>query len=264
MVKNTIILVSLTLILITSSVIAENNKTILAVVNGTEISSENYLDNSGKLDLSTLKGKKKKQIVDLLINQQLLLDQIHKEGFDQSEQITKMVKLVTESYITKQYLVKLVSEFDLGKDVIMTHYESKYLNQPKTVKYKVKHILFATEEEASSILGQINNGADFLENAKTKSKDKVSSEKGGELGWLTSEDMSPSFFKTVSKLSNGEISAQLTKTQFGWHIISLDDKRELSPPAFSNVEKRIRQEIIKVKLNDYFNDLRSNAEIEVK
>lgn len=248
-------------------VMAENTKTIFAVVNGVEITYEELFDipgNKAKIDFTTLNNKQKEQLVDSLITRQLILEEISKEGFDQSESIARSIRVLTESFLVKQYMQKIVSGTNISDDNLMVHYESKYLNKPETINYRINHILLTTEEEAKKIIEQLSAGGDFSDLAKEKSKDMITAQKGGDLGWLVAEDMIPSFLKAVSKLNKGGTGARPIKTQFGWHIIRLIGKKELTPPEFAAVKDSIMQDIIQNTLLDYIDDLRSKASIEIK
>jgi len=248
-----------------SSLMADNTKTVLALVNGTEITSEQIEELPGvsaEIDFAALEDERKTQIIIALINRQLVIEQAKKEGFDQSERIANAVKDMQETYIVKQYLVKIAAGTDLSEEVLMAYYEDKFLNQPE--QYEVAHILLATEEEASAVLELLKQGADFSSLAKTRSQDKVSADKGGELGWLTSAEMVPSFYKTVSELKPGGISSQPTKSQFGWHIVRLDGKREPGRQPFGEVRQQIQQQLIKEKMAAYLDQLRAQASVEIR
>jgi peptidyl-prolyl cis-trans isomerase C len=264
MTKLTISLIFAGLIASGSLAMAENTNTVLAVVNGKEITIDQvkYLDRKGTIDFDNLTPQQKKELLESLINQQLVLEQLRKEGFDQADHIVAEVKALTETYIIKQYMVKVALGFDFSEETLKANYEEKYLN--KLEQYRIRHILLTTEDEAVVLISELKDGADFLSLAEQQSQDKISAKKGGDLGWLTSEDMVPSFYKTVSALTKGDISLRPTKTQFGWHIIRLDDKHVVTPPAFSEVKKSIRQQLIKEKMNNYFNSLRAKAKIEIK
>lgn len=247
-----------------SLLMAANTDTVLAIVNGKELTVDQlkHLDRKHTIDFDNIDPQQKKVLTESLIHHHLVLEQAKNEGFDQVDHIVADVKALTEAYIIKQYLVKVALGFDFSEEVLKANYEDKYLNTPE--QYKIRHILLATEDESTALILEIKNGADFSRLAEQQSQDKVSSEKGGDLGWLTSEDMVPSFYKTVSELKKGDISLKPTSTQFGWHIIRLDDKRETTPPAFNEVKKNIRQQLIEKKVTDYLNTLRANAKIEIK
>ena len=265
LIRSTLFLSMAVFIASSTLVMADEPTTVLAVVNGTEITTAQIEGLSGinaDIDFAALSDEQKSQILVSLINRQLVVEQAKKEGFDQSEQIANAVQAMTETYISQQYLIKVAAGTDLGEEVLVAYYEDNFQGQPE--QYEVAHILLASEEEVNAVLELLGKGADFSKLAEMKSKDRVSAEKGGDLGWFTSGDMMPSFYKTVSELNRGEISTHATKTQFGWHIVRLSDKRESIPQPFNQVRQGIRQVLVEKKMADYLDGLRDGANIEIR
>lgn len=265
LVKNTSMLLVILLVASTAHVMAADQETVLATVNGTEITTDQIEQLPGlgsAVDFDALDGDRKGQVIIGLINRQLVLEQAKKEGFDQTEQMANTLKDMAETYIAKQYLMNVAARTDISEEALMAHYEEMFLTQPE--QYQVAHILLATEEEANGVLGLLNKGADFSNLAKTQSKDKVSAENGGNLGWLTSGDMLPSFYRAVSELNPGEIGVQPTKTQFGWHIVRLDAKRDPGRQPFDEVRQQIQQQLIKEEIAAFLDKLRAQATVEIR
>ena len=122
-----------------------------------------------------------------------------------------------------------------------------------------RHILVATEEEAKAVKAELDKGADFAKLAKEKSKDPGASD-GGDLGFFTKEQMVPEFSKVAFALEPGRISDPV-KTQFGWHIIKLEDKRMSSPPKLEEVRAEVVRNLIQTARRDYIKSLREGADI---
>jgi len=248
-----------------SSPMADQTITVLARVNGTDITTEQIEQLPGgeaTFDFASLEDDRKTQIIIALINRQLVIEQAQKEGFDQSEHMINAIKDMTETFVTQQYMMKVAAGTDLSEDTLLAYYNDHYSDQPE--QYSIAHIQLASQGEAYKVLESLNKGADFSELARTESKDQVSAEKGGELGWLTAEDMLPSFYKTVSELNPGAISAKPTKTQFGWHIVRLDGKRRAEPRSFSALKQQIQQQLIKEEIATYLDKLRTQASVEIR
>lgn len=263
LIKSTLFLLIVGFIASPDPVMAAESETVLVTVNGTKITTGQIFQLPGinaNSDFATLDDDKKAQIIVGLINRQLVLEQAKKEGFDRSEPISSVINDMVETFIVKQYLVKIAAATDLSEKAVAAYYEENFLGQP--AQYEIAHILLATEDEANEVLSLLKDGVGFPELAKTKSKDKVSAKNGGDLGWLTSEDMMPSFYNTVSGLKSGETSTYATKTQFGWHIVRVNDKRESTPQPFNQVNQSIRQVLIEQKMADYLDGLRDRATIE--
>ena len=123
-----------------------------------------------------------------------------------------------------------------------------------------RHILVPTEDEAKAIKAELDKGADFAKLAKEKSKDPGASD-GGDLGFFTKEQMVPEFSKVAFELEPGKISDPV-KTQFGWHIIKVEEKRNRQPPDFAQVKPQIEQYVTRKAQSEYVAKLRETAKIE--
>jgi len=136
---------------------------------------------------------------------------------------------------------------------------AEFTPQPE---FNASHILVATEAEAQALKDQIDGGADFAELAKSKSTDPGSGANGGELGWFSGGQMVPEFDAAVAAMAVGEVSAPV-QSQFGWHVIKLNDKRDSTPPPLEEVrgeiENRLRQEAMQARIAE----LRSGATIDM-
>ena len=126
---------------------------------------------------------------------------------------------------------------------------------------RARHILVTTEDEAKAILAEITKGADFEKLAKEKSKDPGAAAQGGDLGYFTKEQMVPEFAEMAFKMSKGTISDPV-KSQFGWHIIKVEDKRSKTPPPFEQVKDQVETFVIRKAQADYVTKLRGAAKIE--
>ncbi len=125
---------------------------------------------------------------------------------------------------------------------------------------RARHILVETEDEAKAIKSELDKGADFAELAKKKSKDPGSSD-GGDLGFFTKDQMVPEFANVAFSLEPGKISDPV-KSQFGWHIIKVEEKRNRKPPEFEQVKAQIETYVTRKAQSDYVAKLREAAKIE--
>lgn len=124
-----------------------------------------------------------------------------------------------------------------------------------------RHILVETEDEAKKILADLKKGADFVAIAKEKSKDPGSKENGGDLGFFSKEQMVPEFAEAAFKLNKGQLSEPV-KSQFGWHVIRVDDKRKKQPPEFDKVKDQIQTFVQRRAQAEMITKLRESAKIE--
>jgi peptidyl-prolyl cis-trans isomerase C len=126
---------------------------------------------------------------------------------------------------------------------------------------RARHILVPTEDEAKAILAEIKKGTDFSELAKQKSKDPGAAAEGGDLGYFTKEQMVPEFAEVAFRLEKGQVSDPV-KTQFGWHIIKVEDKRAKPVPTFEQVKDQVSTYVERKAQADYIAKLREGAKIE--
>ncbi len=237
---------------------AGQSHNVIAIVNGKEITT----DQVNNIDLDLLSPQQKKQLIDSLIIRQLLMEEAVKEGFDKQDRIVAAVRSLTELHIVTQYTAQLAAGFDVNDEVLRSLYDAEYSSS--STQYKISHILLTKEEEGQALIAMLARGDDFTELAKQNSQDMVSAQKGGDLGWLTSEDIAPSLYRDISGLNKGEVSRSPVQSPFGWHILKLEDVRRVNPPKFEDVKRKIRQQLIEKKLRDYLDNLKAKATIEIK
>jgi peptidyl-prolyl cis-trans isomerase C len=129
-------------------------------------------------------------------------------------------------------------------------------------EYKARHILVEKEAEAKAIIARLKKGGKFEDIAKKQSKDPGSGANGGDLDWSTPDSYVPEFGQAMVKLSKGQTTDAPIKTQFGWHIIRLDDVRTPQLPGFDQVKPQLQQQMTQQKLGKYQEELRAKAKIE--
>jgi peptidyl-prolyl cis-trans isomerase C len=140
----------------------------------------------------------------------------------------------------------------------------KFKKQATGTEYRARHILVEKEEDAKALTAQLKGGAKFEDLAKKNSKDTGSAENGGDLDFAKPENYVPEFSGALVKLKKGEMTDAPVKSQFGWHIIKLEDTREATFPGFEEVKGQIKQRMEQVKLQAYQEELRSKAKTDYK
>lgn len=261
--KQTLTLVLSAALMSATPLMAED--TVLATVNGQDI-TESQLKiaaTQSKVNYKEITPEQKKLLTEALINRQLVLQEAIKADFDKDKDVAARVKALTDSYIAANYLAKIAKEFKVSEEDIKAYYEKEVVNnRPK--EYKARHILVKTEDEAKQLIKEIEGGADFSKLAKEKSIDTGSGSQGGSLEWFAGKDMVAPFSKAVADLKKGEMSKMPVNSQFGWHVVILDDERTPPPPELNDVKENIKKVLIKEKLNQYLSDLNSNSKVTIK
>jgi peptidyl-prolyl cis-trans isomerase C len=136
---------------------------------------------------------------------------------------------------------------------------TKAIGEEKEVR--ARHVLVEKEDEAKAILADLKKGGDFVVIAKEKSKDPGSKDNGGDLGYFTKDQMVPEFAEAAFKLDKDQLSDPI-KTQFGWHVIKVEDKRSRQAPEFEKVKDQVEQYVVRKAQSDLVTKLRSEAKIE--
>lgn len=131
-------------------------------------------------------------------------------------------------------------------------------------EYRARHILVEKEDEARSLVAQIKAGAKFEDLAKKHSKDPGSGERGGDLDYAKADTYVPEFGQAMSKLKKGEMTDAPVKSQFGWHIIKLEDSREAQFPAFDEVKEQVKRSLTQKRMQEYQESLRKAARTDYK
>ena len=152
-----------------------------------------------------------------------------------------------------------LSKADVAEEDLQAAYDAQYGNTEPAKEFNASHILVETAEEAQAIVEELNGGADFAETAIAKSTGP-SGPRGGDLGWFGSGRMVPEFETAVVTLEPGEISEPV-QTQFGWHVIKLDDTRDVAPPTLDEVRAELSEQIRETSIEGALETLRVDAEI---
>jgi peptidyl-prolyl cis-trans isomerase C len=169
------------------------------------------------------------------------------------------------TFIRNKLLMETLLQ-DIGKAAVTDAemkkvYEEAMKQQGSEQEVRARHILVPTEEEAKAVLAEIKKGTDFAELARQKSKDPGAAAEGGDLGYFTKDQMVPEFSAVAFKLDKGQVSDPV-KTQFGWHIIKVEDKRSKPVPAFDQVKSQVENYVMQRAQAAYIAKLREDAKVE--
>ncbi|HKK06313.1 MAG TPA: peptidylprolyl isomerase [Gammaproteobacteria bacterium] len=242
---------------------AANGKAV-AIVNGKPISQETFdlyvkMRNSQHPD----QHASREQIINELVNSELIYQQALKEKLDKKPQIKEEIKLQRKNLLINAALRHHLEQHPISDKELKKEYDER-IAHANVEQYKARHILTKTEDKAKEVIQKLKGGAKFADLAKKYSTDEGSAKNGGELGWFTSGQMVPPFSDAVAQLKKGEYTKEPIKTQFGWHVIELEDKRKMQPPAFDDVKGQIANVMRNKQLKDYVQSLREKAKIDIK
>lgn len=173
----------------------------------------------------------------------------------------KRLAFVEDQVVQDFWLQKQIAE-KVTPEKMKQAYEEKVKNMPAEDEVHARHILVATEPEAKAIIADLKKGAAFDKLAKEKSTDKASGAEGGDLGWFKKTDMVKEFADAAFALKKGELSQTPVKTQFGYHVIKVEDRRKAPPPSFEELSGQIHQDLARETVTAMLNKLRADAKIE--
>ncbi len=196
-----------------------------------------------------------------LINLELLKQQAEKDGLDKRPEFINDLRLQRARLLVNLYLKDYIQSLKFTDEQLKKEYDAQIKDLPNK-EYKARHILSKTEDEAQAIIKELDQGADFAKLAKERSTGP-SAPQGGDLGWFRPGSMVPPFSQAVQSMQKGQHSKTPVKTQFGWHVILLEDTRELSPPPFDEVKDKIKAILVNKALQDRISELRAKADIKV-
>jgi peptidyl-prolyl cis-trans isomerase C len=205
----------------------------------------------------------RKGIIEKLAMQTLAADEAIKKGLDKSPEIMAQIDLIRQSVLANAYVQDLIKNSTASDDMLKAEYE-KIKAKITGTEYKARHILVDKEVDAKDIIAKLKKDPGLFEKlAMEKSKDAGSKVRGGELGWFDLSRMVPEFGAAMSKLEKGAITQEPVKTQFGYHVIQLEDTRPIEAPPFEEVKPQLAQHFQQQNVQKQMEDLKAKAKIEI-
>lgn len=233
------------------------------VVNGVIIPQSRIDAMNKELDAAGQPGGPERQaaVKEELVNREILAQAAAKRGLDKNPDVAQQMEMARQAV-----LIRALFEAEAKKNPITDADLQKQYEQFKgsmgTNEYKVRHILVDKEDDAKAIIVDLAKGGDFAKLAKEKSKDPGSKENGGDLDWGPSARYVKPFADAVTSQPKGKVSTAPVKSDFGYHVIVVDDVRPLKVPEFSELKEQFRQRAQQQQIQKMVVDLRQNAKVE--
>jgi peptidyl-prolyl cis-trans isomerase C len=196
-----------------------------------------------------------------LVRLELIKQQAEKEDVDEREDIQAQLEWQRTNLLVDTFMKKRIAEMRFTDEELRDEYQAQ-LAKLSNREYKARHILLKTRAEAVEIIKQLEDGASFKQMAEDSAAPTAI--EGGDLGWFSPEQMVPPFAQAVQKLKVGAYSKAPVKTQYGWHVILLEDIRELDPPAYEEVKERVEAILTDRAIQSYIAQLREQAQVDIK
>ena len=269
-IKSRILLASAVSLLILGACNSKNGNTsatgdIAATVNGTPIS---------KFSVDQIVGQRsamgqpdspetRKAIINQLAMQLLVSQEAIKKNLDKTPEVSDQIKLAQQSILANAFVQDYMKNNPVTDDMLKAEYD-KVKAQMSGTEYKARHILVDKEDVAKTIIAKLKKNAKLFDSlAKQYSKDPGSKDKGGELGWFDPRGMVPEFGAAVARLAKGKFTLEPVKTQYGYHVILLEDTRTNEAPTFEQVKPQLAKQVQQENIKKLIDDMMAKAKIEI-
>jgi len=235
----------------------------VAIVNGKAVPKARVdalaaqLAKSGRPVSTEMQG----QLKDEVIAREIFMQEAQKRGLDATEDFKNQMELARQTLLIRELFADHQKANPVTDADIKAEYD-KFVAANGGKEYRARHILVEKEDEAKAIIASLKKGGKFEEIAKKQSKDPGSGANGGDLDWANAASYVPEFSGALVKLNKGQTTQEPVKSQFGYHVIRLDDVREAQLPKLDDVKPQIAQQLQQQKLAKFQEELRGKAKIE--
>ena len=199
-------------------------------------------------------------VLDRLINIEVVVQEADRKGFTKSPEVQTQIELARQQLIFQAFLQDYFKTRPIKEEAARAEYD-RVKTRRGNQEYKARHILVEKESEAKDIIEQLNKGGKFEELAK-RSKDIGSKDKGGELDWEVPANYTKPFADALVKLEKGKTTDAPVQSQFGWHVIRLDDTRPVTFPSFDQAKQQVFGRLQEQEVQRLMQQLRAKAKIE--
>lgn len=245
------------------TIVVAADDTIVATINGQPITEADLAVAESEVgsDMGSLPpDQKRMSLLEFLIDNQLFAEAAEKVKLSQGPDFENRLKYLRRRALRELYFEKIIKGAVSDADARKMYDDQVKLLKPEE-EVNARHILVESEDKAKKLKTAIDGGGDFATLAKENSKDPGSKDNGGDLGYFGRGQMVPQFEQVVFTLKPGEVSDPV-KTQFGWHLVKVEDRRKKQPPSFEVVKDRIVQSMLLQKAQQTAVSLRNDAKIE--
>jgi peptidyl-prolyl cis-trans isomerase C len=201
------------------------------------------------------------QIKDEVILREIFMQEAQRRGIAATPEYKAQMELARQSIMIRALFADVEKQASVTDAEAKAEYD-KFASANAGKEYRARHILVEGEDKAKALIAQIKGGANFEELAKKESKDPGSGANGGDLDWASAGSYVAEFSEAMVKLAKGQLTDAPVKSQFGWHIIRVDDVREAQLPAFEEVKPQIQQQLKQQKIQAFQDKLRAQAKIQ--
>ena len=238
---------------------------VIAKIDGIEVTQSDLdlaLDNLDPQLAQLPDEQKKLAALSTVIDAKLIAEKARAEKIEDTEDFKSRLEFIVDRELHNAYFKKHVVDTVTDADV-KARYEAEIAKLPPVEEVRARHILVKTEDEAKTVIKELGEGKDFAELAKAKSTDPNKSD-GGDLGYFKKGMMVPEFETAAFAMNKGDVSKEPIKTQFGFHVIKVEDKRNAPPPEFEQVKDQVKQIVLRDKYMEILKTTKAAAKIEIE
>lgn len=203
----------------------------------------------------------RKSVKDALINQEVIAQEAIKKGLNKKADVAAAIDINRQDILVNAYVQDYLQKNPVSEDALKKEYE-RVKSQLGGKEYKARHILVEKEDEAKDIIAQLKKGASFEKLAAERSKDTGTKDKGGDLDWNVPGNYVKPFGEALMRLKKGQMTDTPVQSNFGWHVIRLDDERPFKAPAYESVKPNLQRSMQQQMIQKVLADLRSKAKVE--
>lgn len=200
-------------------------------------------------------------VKDTLVNQEVIAQEAIKMGLHKNPEIAAIIEINRQDILVNAYIREYLRTRPVSEDSLKKEYERRK-SQAGNREYRARHILVEKEAEAKEIIAQLKKGANFEKLAAERSKDTGTKGRGGDLDWNVPGNYVKPFGDALAKLKKGQMTDAPVQSNFGWHVIRLEDERAFTPPSFEEVKPNLQQNVQQQMVQKALSDLRAKAKVE--
>jgi peptidyl-prolyl cis-trans isomerase C len=204
-----------------------------------------------------------RQVKDELVLREIFVQEAERAGVQRSDEYKQQMDLARQSLLIRELFTSYQKKNPVTDEQLKAEYD-KLKGQNSGKEYRARHILVEKEDEAKALVAKIKGGAKFEDLAKASSKDPGSAQNGGDLDWAAPGNYVPEFSQAMTKLEKGKFTEEPVKSQFGYHIIQLEDVREAQFPPLEDIKAQLRQRLEQQKMAKFQEELKAKAKTDYK
>jgi peptidyl-prolyl cis-trans isomerase C len=257
------ILSSLALVALLGALAPVANAQNVAIVNGKAVPKSRVDALSAQVARSgrPITPEVEKQLKEEVIAREIFMQEAQARGLDATDDYKTQLELARQSILIRELFADYTKKSPISDEDVKAEYD-RFAAANSGKEFKARHILVEKEETAKALIAQIKKGAKFEDLAKKNSKDPGSGAKGGDLDWANPNSYVKEFSEALVALGKGKMTDTPVKTQFGYHIIRVDDIRDAKLPAFEEVKAQVAQQMQQQRMAKFQEELRGKAKVE--